>query len=97
MAYCDGANDGASDQVKAILAAELHEKAVGLIKSVEKWVSREDLFPSIALTSHSTNRNKYLDPIIKIGWIEMENPGTPTHPKQRNKFTNTGMRRKKIN
>ena len=95
MAYFDGVNDGASDQVKAILAAELHEKAVDLIKSAEKWVSREDLFSSIELTRHSTNRKKYLDMIIIIGWIEMENLGTPIHPKQRNKLTNTGMRLKK--
>ncbi len=100
IAFCDGVSDGASDrasdEVKTILAAALHEKVEGLIKGAVEWVSREDLFSSIELTNHSTNRKKYLDPVIEIGWIEMEYPDTPTHPKQRYKLTNSGMRLKRL-
>lgn len=96
VAYCDGARDGARDQVKAILETELHEKVEGLIKGATNWVSREDLFKSIGLSNHSTNREKYLDPVIEIGWITMEYPDKPTHPKQRYKLTKSGMRLKKL-
>lgn len=33
----------------------------------------------IGLSNHSTNRAKYLDPLLKLGWITMTIPNTPTH------------------
>ena len=38
VAYCDGA----SDQVKAILEAELNDKVMGLLEGAINWVSREE-------------------------------------------------------
>lgn len=34
------------------------------------------------LSNHSSNGAKYLDPIIDLGWVEMEHFESPTHPNQ---------------
>lgn len=92
LAFCDGASDGASVGVRSILEAELHDKVEGLLSHAANWIKREDLFSSVGLSNHSTNRKKYLDPLINIGWIEMEYPDTPTHPGQRYRVTGAGKR-----
>ena len=86
----NGVNDGASDQVKAILATELHDKVEGLITNATAWIKREELFACVGLTNQSKNRKKYLDPIIDLDWITMEFPDRPTHPNQRYKLTIKG-------
>jgi ATP-dependent DNA helicase RecG len=92
----DGAIDGARNEVsnimKDILEAELHTKVEGLLEGAKMWITRSDLFAKISLYNNSTNREKYLDPLIDNGWIEMEYPDNPTHPKQRYRNTNQGMR-----
>jgi ATP-dependent DNA helicase RecG len=88
----DGASDGVNDKVKEILEAELHTKVEGLLEGAKKWIKRSDLFDKISLYNNSTNREKYLDPLINIGWIEMEYPDNTTHPNQRYKTTNPGMK-----
>lgn len=85
-------SDGASDQVRAVLERELHDKVEGLLTYAANWVKREDLFASVGLSNHSTNRKKYLDPLIDIGWIEMEYPDRPTHPSQRYRITVSGKK-----
>ena len=87
----DGAYDGLSDRVKEILDTELHTKVEGLLEGAENWIKRRDLFAKIGLSNHSKNREKYLDPLINIGWIQMEYPDNPTNPNQRYKITNPGM------
>lgn len=98
--YCDGATDGAidgaHDDVEKILNNELHDKVIGLLEGAEDWINRVDLFKHVSLTSNSTNRKKYLDPLMDIGWIEMEYPDTPTHPNQRYKITASGTKLKQL-
>jgi ATP-dependent DNA helicase RecG len=36
----------------------------------------------LGMTNHSTNRKKYLDPLIKYGWVEMKYPNKKTSPNQ---------------
>jgi ATP-dependent DNA helicase RecG len=88
----DGATDGLSDLVKEILEAEIHTKVAEFLEGAKKWTKRSDLFSKISLYNNSTNREKYLDPLINIGWIEMEYPDNPTHPNQRYRITNPGMK-----
>ncbi len=99
-AYCDGATDGAidgaHDDVEKILNNELHDKVIGLLEGAEDWINRVDLFKHVNLTSNSTNRKKYLDPLMDTGWIEMEYPDTPTHPSQRYKITASGTKLKQL-
>tara|TARA_B100001109_G_C18861165_1_gene474049 strand:+ start:1473 stop:3080 length:1608 start_codon:yes stop_codon:yes gene_type:complete len=92
LAFCDGASDGASDGARQIVEEELHDKVEGLLKAATTWISREELFESIGLSNHSSNRKRYLDSIIDLGMISMEYPDTPTHPKQRYKTTKSGQR-----
>lgn len=96
VAFCDGASDGASDgadvAARRIVEEELHDKVEGLLDGATGWISREELFESIGLSNHSSNRKRYLDPVIDLGMITMEYPNTPTHPKQRYKTTTSGQR-----
>lgn len=88
----DGVTDGASDQVKEILNREVHHYTVQLLSNLSNWISREDLFRIIALSNNSTNRKKYLDPLFELEWVETEFPERKTHPNQRYKLTDTGVK-----
>lgn len=94
ISYCDGASDGASDgagdQVRVLLKNELHDRVEGLLAHAANWVKREELFAGVGLSNHSTNRKRYLDPLIETGWIRMEYPDKPTHPNQRYSITASG-------
>lgn len=39
-----------------------------------------------------SNRAKYLDPLLNLGWVSQDYPGEKTHPKQRYKITEAGER-----
>lgn len=51
---------------------------------------RVEIFEYIGLTNHSFIREKYLDPLVKLGWIEMTIPEKPTHQNQKYKLTKEG-------
>jgi len=42
------------------------------------------------LSYHPKHRKKYLDPLLKIGWVEMEFPDKKTSPNQRYRITESG-------
>ena len=96
IAFCDQVNgqvsDQAVDQVKSILNDEVHNRVKDVLEVVTAWVKRADMFEQIGLSNHSTNREKYLDPLISLGWIEMEFPDKRTSPKQRYRLTEPGVR-----
>lgn len=85
-----GATNKVSEKIATIIEEEIHDKVVDMLKQMSHWISREDMFSKIGLTNHSTNRKKYLDPLLNLGLVEMEYPQTPTHPKQRYKITSNG-------
>lgn len=82
----------ASDQANAILNDAIHTRVRELLGIVTQWIKRAELFAKMDLSNHSTNRTKYLDPLIDLGWIEMEYPESPTHPNQTYKITAAGNR-----
>lgn len=88
----DQVNDQASDQANAILNDAVHTRVGELLSIVTHWIKRAELFARMNLSNHSTNRAKYLDPLIELGWVEMEHPESPTHPNQRYKITPAGNR-----
>ncbi|WP_147679175.1 RNA-binding domain-containing protein [Algibacter pacificus] len=88
----DGVNDGASNQVKEILNNEVHNYTTQLLSNLTNWISREDLFSKIDLSNNSTNRKKYLDPLFDLAWVKEEFPNRKTHPKQRYKLTDLGVK-----
>jgi ATP-dependent DNA helicase RecG len=59
---------------------------------LKDWVKVDDLFASIQLTKHPKNRKKYLDPLVKSGWVEMEFPDKKTSPNQRYRITESGKK-----
>jgi ATP-dependent DNA helicase RecG len=54
------------------------------------------LFAGMNMSSQTKNRIKYLDPLLKIGWVEMEFPDKKTSPNQRYRTTSSGNRLLKI-
>jgi ATP-dependent DNA helicase RecG len=56
------------------------------------WQKRSDLFKQLNLSNQTINREKYLDPLIDLGWVAMEFPDKKTSPKQRYKTTELGQR-----
>jgi ATP-dependent DNA helicase RecG len=59
-------------------------------------MKRDELFAEINLSNQTKHRKKYLDPLLKIGWIEMEFPDKKTSPNQRYKITASGRNLLKI-
>lgn len=49
---------------------------------VNDWIKHADLFAHVRLSNQSNNREKFLDPLIELGWIHMEFPEKRTNPKQ---------------
>lgn len=92
----DGASDGASDGVNSIVEHAVHNKVVEMLNQMTDWISREEMFTKIGLANNSTNRKRYLDPILDLNWVKMKYPETPTHPKQQYKTTISGKNLLKI-
>ena len=72
-------SDQANDQALAAVNTEVHDKVIAILKAVQQPIKRVELMEKIGLSNHSTNRTKYLEPLLKLGWITMTIPNTPTH------------------
>ncbi|MDR2232440.1 MAG: hypothetical protein LBE56_04870 [Tannerella sp.] len=92
----DKVSDIAGDKVKATLKEQLHNIVVEILSITTKWIKIDELFETVNLSKHPKNRKKYLDPLLKIGWIEMEFPDKKTSPNQRYRITDQGKRLLKI-
>ena len=88
----DQVNDQANDQANVILNQEVHSRVKEMLTILQKRVIRADLFEKMGLKNHSDNREKYLDPLLKLGWVEMEFPDKRTSPKQTYEITASGKR-----
>ena len=86
----DIAGDIDSDKVGVILNEHVHNKVGVILSTLNEWVKIDDLFANTQVSKHSKNRKKYLDPLLKIGWVEMEFPDKKTSPNQRYRITATG-------
>ena len=81
----------ASDKIKTILKEQLHNRVGEVLKIANQWIKRDDLFAELKLSNHPKHRRKYLDPLLRIGWVEMEFPDKKTSPNQRYRTTTSGM------
>ncbi|MGA9212018.1 RNA-binding domain-containing protein [Kaistella sp.] len=86
----DGVSDGVIDGVNAIVENEVHHRAIDMLKQMKEWISREQMFAAIGLANSSTNRKRYLDPLLDLNWVAMKYPDIPTHPRQQYKRTHLG-------
>ena len=57
---------------------------------LEEPKKRVEILEHIGLRNHSDNREKNLDSLVKLGWIEMTIPQKPTHKDQKYKRTIQG-------
>ena len=92
----DIVNDKVSDKVKTILKERLHGIIEEILNAANNWIKIEELFDTVQLSKHPDNRKKYLDPLLKIGWVEMEYPDKKTSPNQRYRITKSGKNLLKI-
>jgi ATP-dependent DNA helicase RecG len=78
----DQVSDGVRNHVKYLVRSTVHSKVADILKLFITPKKRSDLFDMLGMTNHSTNRKKYLDPLIKYGWVEMKYPNKKTSPNQ---------------
>lgn len=82
----------ATNQALAVLDKEVHGKVLDILEETVNWGKREEIFKHLELSNQTFNRKKFLDPLLDIGWIQLEYPDTLTHPNQRYMITETGRR-----
>lgn len=88
----DQVSDQASDQVRTIIQTEIHDKVKELLVITKAWVTRKEIFDQLGLSNHTTNRQKYLDPLTEINWVQLKYPETRRHPDQQYRITESGNR-----
>lgn len=67
---------------------ELHDKVMVVFNILSDPKKRAEILESLGLTNQTKNREKYLDPLLNLGWIELTIPGKPTHQVQKYKRSN---------
>ena len=92
----DRVSDQARDQVIAIVDGTVHNRVSDILKLFLTAKKRTELFEMLGMSNHSTNRKKYLDPLLDNGWIEMLYPERKTSPKQMYLTTVSGKRLLKL-
>lgn len=88
----DQVSDQVGDQVRTIVNETVHNRVSTILNLFLTAKKRTELFEELGLTNHSTNRQKYLDPLIENGWVEMIYPERKTSPKQMYLTTKAGKR-----
>ena len=78
-------NDIVNDKAKVN-----HSFVEEILNVANDWIKIDDLFAAVQLSKHPDNRKKYLEPILKNGWIEMEYPDKKTSPNQRYRISTSG-------
>ena len=86
----DQASDQASDQAVQIIESNLNDKVLPVLNILDEPKKRAEILENLGLTNHSRNRERYLDPLANLGWIEMTIPEKPTHKDQKYKRTIQG-------
>jgi len=79
----DQASDQAGNQAVQIIESELHDKALAILDIVSEPKKRVEILENLGLSNQTKNREKYLDPLLNLGWIEMTIPEKPTHQDQK--------------
>jgi ATP-dependent DNA helicase RecG len=90
------ATNQAGNQAREIVKNEIHDKIRAILELAFDWTKRSRIFDAIGLTNQTFNRKKYLDPLLDLGWVEMEFPEKKTSPEQRYKTTESGERLLKL-
>ena len=90
------ASDQVRDQVQYIVNNKLHNRVREILIITERWITLDELFAGMNLSNQTKHRKKYLDPLLKIGLVEMEFPDKKTSPNQRYRITESGKKLLKV-
>lgn len=82
----------AKENVMSIIGQHAHDKVIEVLTFITNWKNKEMIMEEIGLSSHHKNKLKYIDSLVKLGWIELQYPDKKTHPEQRYKLTESGKR-----
>ena len=94
VAYSNGAGNGAGNGAKSveeIIATDIHARVMEILHILQEKRKRTALFDQMQLSNQTKNREKYLDPLIKLGWIAKSYP-SDTHPDQQYFTTPSGLK-----
>ncbi len=64
-----------SNRVVEIINSEIHERVKEMLDLLSTKLKREQLFEKMGLSNQTKNSVKYLEPLIKIGWVEKQYSG----------------------
>lgn len=92
VAFTNQATNQAANQALELLDVYVHDRVEEMLASLGEYIRRADLFEHMGLSNQSYNWEKYLDPLIASGWVQMEYPEKKTSPNQRYKMTASGER-----
>jgi len=100
LAFANGATDLAADTVTDtvtdtatdIVNKEIHPRVKEILILLLTPYRRAELLKQMGLSKHTDHRVKYLDPLVKYGWIALSHPENPTHPNQTYQTTQAGKR-----
>jgi ATP-dependent DNA helicase RecG len=87
----NGVSIGVGNTAQNIIDSEIHDRVIEILELLLEPIKRIELFDKMALSNQSKNRAKYLDPLIKIGWITKEF-SDENNPYQRYFTTESGKR-----
>lgn len=88
----NGASNGAGNQAADIIASAVHDRVGEMLFMLQTPVKRSEMFERMGLSNQTKNREKYLDPLIEMGWVAKEHPEETTHPTQTYRTTEAGKR-----
>lgn len=88
----NAAGNQAGNQARALINDEVHGRVREMLYMLTNRMKKAELFNQMGLSNQSKNRARYLDPLIELGWVEMDFPTEKTNPNQKYKTTDTGNR-----
>ena len=92
MAFTNEVSNEVHEQVYSILNAVVHDKVEDILTIVQNYSKSKEILEGIGLTNQTKNRNRYLDPLLEVGWIGMLNPEVKRDPTQMYKITAAGRK-----
>jgi ATP-dependent DNA helicase RecG len=68
--------------IKELLDDQVHDKILYILEFVWEPRKRSEIFQALGMTSHIKNKQKYIDPLLREGWVALTIPEKPTHQDQ---------------
>ncbi|MFZ4796581.1 MAG: hypothetical protein ACOYMA_03750 [Bacteroidia bacterium] len=83
IAYTKQDSDQVSDQVNTILNATVHNRVIEMLNIIgDKQIKSIILFKQRYLTKSQTNKLKYFNRLIDLGWVQMTDTNSKKSPQQ---------------